>query len=243
MFKDHFSEHAAAYAAHRPTYPAKLFEVLAGMAPRRSRAWDAGTGNGQAAVDLAGRFEMVVATDPSVQQLANATKARGVRYVRARSEQPAMRSRSVDCITVAQALHWFDRDAFFIEVERVAREGALLAVWSYGTFFRDDTDATLERFHEVVASYWPPERPMVEDGYAALRFPFEELEAPSLEMSVTWTADQTLDYLRTWSAVQRFRRANGNDPVESIAADLRDRWGGGSRRVRWPLHLRLFRIR
>lgn len=242
MFKDHFSGHAKAYAAHRPKYPGELFEVIASYASSRSCAWDAGTGNGQAAVDLARHFERVVATDPSVQQLANAIGARGVAYVLARSEEAAIRGRSIDCITVAQALHWFDRREFFDEVRRVAADGAILAVWSYGTFFRDETDETLARFHEIVAGHWPPERPMVEDGYAAVEFPFEPIDVAPLQMAVRWTAGQTLDYLRTWSAVQRYIRANGADPVESIAAELRDRWGTGVRDVRWPLHLRMFRI-
>ena len=46
-FKDHFSEVAAAYAAHRPTYPPALVDLLARLAPARRLAWDAGCGSGQ----------------------------------------------------------------------------------------------------------------------------------------------------------------------------------------------------
>lgn len=35
-------------------------------------------------------------------------------------------------VTVGQALHWFDRPAFYGEVRRVLRPGGVLAVWSYG---------------------------------------------------------------------------------------------------------------
>ena len=49
-FKDHFSGHASAYAAFRPSYPPELFEQLAALNTRRERAWDCATGNGQAAV-------------------------------------------------------------------------------------------------------------------------------------------------------------------------------------------------
>jgi hypothetical protein len=60
VFKDHFSARAAGYARFRPTYPDALFDWLAGLAPSRALAWDAGTGNGQAARALASRFERVL---------------------------------------------------------------------------------------------------------------------------------------------------------------------------------------
>jgi hypothetical protein len=61
-FKDHFSTQASSYAKARPTYPRALFAELARLAPGRALAWDAGAGNGQAAVPLGERFERVVAT-------------------------------------------------------------------------------------------------------------------------------------------------------------------------------------
>src|SRR5690606_13750301 len=71
-FEDHFSKLAAAYAAHRPGYPAALFAYLAALAPARDLAWDCGAGNGQAAVSLVAHFAQVVATDASAQQIARA---------------------------------------------------------------------------------------------------------------------------------------------------------------------------
>ena len=65
-FKDHFSAHAAGYAGARPGYPDELFEWLALQCPRRRLAWDAGCGNGQASVALAGFFEEVYATGAAV---------------------------------------------------------------------------------------------------------------------------------------------------------------------------------
>src|ERR1700690_861605 len=66
----------------RPTYPAALFDWLAGVAPARGLAVDVGTGSGQAAVELGERFARVLAVDPSDAQLANATPHRGVPYPR-----------------------------------------------------------------------------------------------------------------------------------------------------------------
>ena len=51
-FKDHFSRLAAQYAEFRPKYPGALFELLARVAPSRTRAWDCACGSGQATLDL-----------------------------------------------------------------------------------------------------------------------------------------------------------------------------------------------
>lgn len=242
MFKDHFSGHASEYAAHRPTYPPALFAHLASLTAGHDLAWDSGTGNGQAAVDLAAHFTRVVATDPSDAQISNAAPHGRVKYVIAKSEESPLETSSADIVTAAQALHWFDAEQFFLEVKRVVRPSGVLAVWSYGTFFHDETDELIDRFHRRVEAYWPPERSMVEDGYQALSFPFDEIPAPKFEMSMLWSANQTLDYLRTWSAVRRFMKANDSDPVEEIASDLRRQWSGNRRVVKWPLHLRTFRV-
>src|SRR4051812_29488629 len=79
-FKDLFSAGAAAYARFRPTYPPALYDWLAATASRRELGIDVGTGNGQAAVELAERFDQVLALDPSEAQLANATPHPRVRY-------------------------------------------------------------------------------------------------------------------------------------------------------------------
>src|SRR5690606_37365985 len=71
-FADHFSGHAALYAARRPRYPDTLFGWLAAQSPARERAWDAGCGSGQAALGLAAHFDQVIASDPSAEQIAEA---------------------------------------------------------------------------------------------------------------------------------------------------------------------------
>jgi len=85
-FHDHFSGHADAYAAYRPTYPAALFTFLASQAPDRLCAWDCATGNGQAALALANEFESVIATDASAQQIEEAALHKRVNYYEAPAE-------------------------------------------------------------------------------------------------------------------------------------------------------------
>ena len=69
-FHDHFSGVASRYADFRPRYPAALFDDLATLVPRTALVWDCACGNGQATLDLAQRFDRVVATDASREQIA-----------------------------------------------------------------------------------------------------------------------------------------------------------------------------
>src|SRR5919107_2587799 len=101
-FADHFSRIAASYAAYRPHYPEELFSWLASVAPTRDRAWDCGTGNGQAAAALSRQFAHVVATDPTAAQIASAKREPGISYAVMTAERPAIASRAVALVTVAQ---------------------------------------------------------------------------------------------------------------------------------------------
>jgi SAM-dependent methyltransferase len=254
-FKDHFSRHADLYAKARPHYPAALFDWIAAEAPARARAWDAGCGNGQASVALAQRFERVVATDPSAQQLGNAVAHPRIEY---RNEpldfsakdgggyRTSLDAHSVDAVTVAQALHWFDLPAFIAEVRRVAKPGALFAAWCYANCsVTPAVDAVIAYLYDdVLGAYWSPERTLVDEGYASLDIPFTPAAAPAFEMRVDWTARQLLAYLASWSAAQRHLNATGQDAIAAIANDLLAAWHdpGSVRPVRWTLAVRAGRI-
>lgn len=215
------------------------------MAPARRRAWDCAAGNGQATVGLAGYFTEVLATDASGEQLAQAPALPGVAYRTALAEASGLPDRSVDLVTVAQALHWLELPAFYAEVRRVLVPGGVLAVWCYGVQRLDDgvLDRLLRHFYEdIVGPYWPPERRLVETGYRTVPFPFQELPAPAFDMVLDWTLPEQLAYCRTWSATSRFAAERGSDPVESLAVELARHWGqDATRRVRWPLSLRMGR--
>ena len=237
-FADHFSTQARTYASARPTYPPDLFAWLADLAPRTGTAWDCGTGNGQAALGLARHFGAVIATDPSVAQLAHAARDSRVHYAAGTAEDAPIRGGSIDVITVAQALHWFDVDRFYADVRRVACEHAVLVAWSYGmTRVDGDAQALLDDFYGgTLGAYWPPERVLVEEGYRSLPFPFERLDAPAFVMQREWERDELVNYVATWSAVAAARRATGSDPVPAFAAALRDGWPDAERRaITWPI--------
>lgn len=244
-FKDHFSQQAPDYARYRPNYPARLFAWLAGIAPARDTAWDCGTGSGQAAVGLAGHFERVVATDPSRSQLEHAESHPRVEYRIAPAEVSPLGTASVDLVTVAQAIHWFDLERFYAEVRRVLKPDGIIAAWTYTLL---DVEAGIDElltdfYRNVVGPYWPPERRMVDDRYRSLPFPFEPIEAPAFEIRTEWSRDDLLGYLGTWSATQACMKAKGVNPLVDFAHRLAPLWPDAAlvKTLRWPLHMRVGR--
>jgi ubiquinone/menaquinone biosynthesis C-methylase UbiE len=193
---------------------------------------------------LAEHFAAVCATDASAEQLAHAAPHARVSYVRARAEACPLAPGSVELVTVAQALHWLDLEAFHAEVRRVLRPGGLLAAWCYDLVTSGDAriDACIrELYTGVLGPYWPPERRDVEEGYARLAFPYERLSVPQFEMHVSWSFEPFVGYAQTWSAAEAYRRAHGFDAVLTWAARTAPLWGTGERRLRWPLALHVGR--
>ncbi|TAM97056.1 MAG: class I SAM-dependent methyltransferase [Rhodanobacteraceae bacterium] len=245
-FKDHFSGHSDLYLKARPHYPDALFAWVAAQAPSRGCAWDAGCGNGQASVALAKHFGRVIATDPSEKQIGNAVVDPRVEYRNEPAEHTSIEARSVDAITVAQALHWFDLPAFVAEARRVAKPGALFAVWCYANCnVTPAVDAVIAHLYDdILGGYWSPERRLVDGGYASLDIPFVPVATPALEMRVDWNVHQLLAYLTSWSAAQKYTRATDQDSVAAVADELVEAWDGAERirPVRWDLAMRAGRV-
>jgi ubiquinone/menaquinone biosynthesis C-methylase UbiE len=241
-FKDHFSKQAADYAKFRLRSSRELFEYLGSVAPSHALAWDCATGNGQAAVELAEVFDLVIATDASEKQIANAQSHERVEYRVTRAEKSDLESASIDLIMVAQALHWFDLDQFYDEVRRVLKKNSVLAASAYNLLHVEPAiDEVINRYYyEVVGPFWPPERELVEN-FADLPFPFHKIDPPKFEMMTQWNLEYLVGYLRSWSSTQRFITAKDSDPLDEIADELRAAWGNAkqTRRVIWPLTLRV----
>ena len=243
QWKDHFSHASDDYRRWRPGYPPELFEWLASQSPSTALAWDCATGNGQAAVALAAVFARVIATDASAAQIREAEPCEGIEYRVAPAEDSALGDASVDLVTVAQALHWFDVERFHAEAQRVLKPGGVIAEWGYGlALISPEIDIPVLEFSAItVGPYWPPERALVEAAYVDLPFPFERLDAPAFAMQARWDLDRFIAYLGTWSSVTGYRRALGRDPLPALHDDLAPLWGNVEREIRWPLVLRVGR--
>ena len=243
-FKDHFSEQSAGYARYRPHYPGSLFHYLSSLTSSHACAWDCATGSGQAAIALTQHYEKVIATDASAAQIESARPHESIDYRVAMAETSGLDAESVDLITVGQALHWFQAEPFSIEAARVLVNGGVLAAWCYELCKVDEAcDGVVDRLYaDIVAEYWPSERRLIENRYADIELPGVRIEPPDFDMNVSWSAEDMLGYLRTWSACKRYERDRGSDPVKLVEADLVRAWGDESRNVAWPLTLRVSRV-
>ena len=245
-FADHFSGVSAAYAAFRPRYPDALFDLLATAAPARKAAWDCATGTGQAALGLARHFTHVVATDASDAQIAHATPHPRVTYRVAPAEASDLDDRSVDLVTAAQAVHWFDRPRFWAEARRVLRPKGVIAVWTYCVVsIAPELDAIVQRFYKgTVGPFWHRARKLTEERYRTIDFPFAEFAVPEFTIERRLTLDDVAGYIRTWSATRGFVQRHGRDPVDDLIAELAPVWGDPStpRLARWPVAVRAGRI-
>ena len=244
MVKDLFSGHAGEYAAFRPTYPEALYQFIFKRCTHFDKAWDCGTGNGQVAQQLAQTFKEVTATDISRSQLQHAVQAKNISYVIAPAEDVPFAVDSFDLITAGQAIHWFDLELFYKECLRVGKNNAVVAFFGYSpvrgdTFLNEIID---EFYFNTIYSYWEAERKIVEDRYASLYFPFEEIPSPSFRITVEWSAIDLEGYLNTWSSVKKYIREKGVNPVDELMDQIKTCWKEPRQSLYFPVFLKLGRI-
>ena len=236
--KDHFSGHADRYQASRPTYPVALFAYLSSLCLDRGLAWDCATGNGQAAVSLAAYFSRVFATDASQKQIDHACHHENIQYCVAPADVSTLADASVDLVTVAQAVHWFDLPRFYAEARRVARPNGVIAVWCYQLHtITAEIDAIVDHFYADIvggrlASGAPAGRGGVQDDRVPVRRSGTAAipDGPSVELE-----PRVLGYLESWSATQRYLKRTGANPLDPIRGELATAWGEPEKEARRDL--------
>lgn len=244
--KDNFTNQADKYAKYRPVYPQALYDFLLSLVDSREAAWDCGTGNGQVAVVLSVFFDRVFATDINQKQIEKAAQRPNIIYRIESAESNTFADNSFGLITVAQAIHWFNFDNFYKEVNRTARNNAIFAVIGYGLVRVDEpVNTILDKFYyNTVGPFWDKERKYLDENYATIPFPFDEIESPSLINIFDWTIDEFVGYLETWSAVQHYIKANQSDPVILVRKELEAIWPlGTTKNIQFPILLRVARIK
>ncbi len=222
--KDLFSLQSSNYAVFRPTYPTELVQNFSSLCAEHELAWDAGTGNGQLAILLAEHFTHVIGTDISEKQLENAMPKRNVAYAINDSYHTSFADQSVDLVTAAQAVHWFNFDSFYKEVNRVLKPDGVIALIGYGVMRSDPkTDEIIQDFyHNTMGPFWDKERQMIDDSYSTLPFPFDEINLRKFRMDYSWSIDQLIGYFSTWSALQHYTKETGDDPLPELRRRLQE---------------------
>lgn len=242
-FKDLFSRQSKIYSVARPSYPRELFDFIVEYGNERLKAWDCATGNGQCAISLAHYFDHVIATDASENQIKHASPNPKVIYHTATAESSGISDNSIDLVTVATALHWFNIPEFFEECKRVLRPNGLVAVWAYtDTKINDDIDPLVEKLGgEILKDYWAPEVKIIRDKYQTIDFPFREIKTPVFESQLKWSLHDLKAYFESWSAFQKYLEIKKENPLDLMKKEIEEAWGDPMHRktITWPIYMRL----
>uniref|UniRef100_A0A3B3HEU6 Si:ch211-93g23.2 n=1 Tax=Oryzias latipes TaxID=8090 RepID=A0A3B3HEU6_ORYLA len=131
-------DHAASYLRYRVSpheLITRIMDFMEEQTPKQyNLAVDVGCGSGQGTILLAQYFAKVVGTDVSPVQLEMASsndKPQNVSYRECPAEELPFANGEVDLVTAMTAAHWFDRQRFLQEADRVLRPGGCLALLSY----------------------------------------------------------------------------------------------------------------
>ncbi|MBX9771242.1 MAG: class I SAM-dependent methyltransferase [Candidatus Obscuribacterales bacterium] len=241
-FQHLFDPQAANYIRYRPGYPKELFQFLSTLTPEHKQAWDAGTGSGQAAVQLGKTFDKVLATDSSEAQISRAPAVENITFRVAPAEESSFTDQCCDLVTAANAVHWFDLDAFYKEVKRVLKPDGAIAVWGYGWLIGPEyMREALESFYEQVSPYWPAPTKYVQEKYRNLPFPFVEVQTPEITAEEIWSIERMLGFYSSWSASEIYRTTNGKSAVEDLAKDLANIAPdiNSTHKIQLPLYMRV----
>lgn len=137
MNENRFDGKAEAYAASRPQYPGSLFEYVKErqIIMGESTVADIGSGTGIFSVQMASVVKKVFAVEPNDGMRAaaclNFKKHKNIISINATAENTMLSSHSVDCVTAAQAFHWFNLNAFKTECRRILKPaGHAVLVWN-----------------------------------------------------------------------------------------------------------------
>ena len=243
--KDNFSIQAKKYSKYRPDYSYKIIDYIVSKVPIKQNVLDVATGNGQVASKLVDYFEQVYATDISAEQLKNLVDEENIVYKQESAENTLFNDNQFDLITVAQAIHWFDFDAFYTEATRILKPTGILVVMGYGQISTNlVSDKLINRLYkDILGSYWDEERKYVDENYETIPFPFEEVKADKFVDEYTWSFEHLLGYLGSWSAVQHYIKKNGSNPIDLIKEELKESWENSDNKVTFPLLLRIGKMK
>ncbi len=244
--KDNFSTESDKYAKFRPAYPNEFFDYLNSIVQSNAVAWDCGTGTGQIASVLSKNFDSIQATDISQSQIDNAIKRSNITYSVQPAEKTSFDDNLFDLVIIAQAIHWFDFDRFYTEVNRTAKNNSIICIIGYGRLeVNEKIDSLITNFYtNVIGEYWDKERKFVDDNYQTIPFPFDEIHCPKFSNQYSWNLAHLRGYLNTWSAVKHFIKQNKTNPVDDLINELGDNWKKDEfKNVNFPILLRIGKIK
>jgi ubiquinone/menaquinone biosynthesis C-methylase UbiE len=224
--------HAKLYLKYRPTYPKEVYETIYGFLEENAsiRRWqlavDVGCGTGQSTVPLCERFDRVVGVDQSVAQLdearnalTDAIRSKVTYRVSSYDDLSFVEDSSVDLVTSAMAMQYFDVDKFYPEILRVLRPGGVLAAYGYALAQIHKPEGhriLLELYHQKLRGYFSDHRNHIDNLYRdlfesfAVAFPLSK-RVDSVAINRQFSVDEFIGYLSSWSAYHHYMQKHSGD--------------------------------
>lgn len=131
MNEEKFTGKADVYDKYRPTYPAELIDWLWEKTHAETVA-DIGAGTGIFTKCLSAKPWKITAVEPNADMLEKLrANLPDVEIVNAPAESTGIAPNSIDLVTAATAFHWFDKEKFKTECQRIfTPKGRLVLVWN-----------------------------------------------------------------------------------------------------------------
>ena len=162
---------------------------------------------------------------------------------------------TVDLVTVAQAIHWFDLQIFYKQVKLVLKKpNGVIAIWCYDVpRVTANVDNVFEELFKVkLRPYWDSGLEIWEDSYRSLDFPFEAVEATEEGTGVIeFVTEKEMDledylmYVKSISAYQTAKEKGAEIPWEEYDERLKNAWfedGCCVKIARYPILLRIGKV-
>lgn len=200
----------------------RIKEILF-LTERLPRALDVGCGTGLSTVALKDIAREVVGADVSPEMLSFARREDGISYVICAGERLALASGACDLITVSQALHWLERDAFLKEARRVLRAGGWLVV--YNNYFAGEIKENdeFQRWHrELYLTKYPRAHrapvSLIAEDVARENFRLQHQERH--QHVIRFSLEALIDYLVSQSSVIAAVEG-GSEDIEEVRRWMR----------------------
>ncbi|XP_053733788.1 uncharacterized protein LOC128766291 [Synchiropus splendidus] len=232
-------EHAASYLKYRISPSTELIgQIINFVEKQKSRplelALDVGCGSGQGTVLLSKHCNSLVGIDVSPSQLQMAlqySREPNITYKECVAEELPFADSSLDLVTSMSAFHWFDRQRFLQEADRVLKPLGCLALLSYTLDMEISyQDCCTETLNQVCKEFYAALRPyrnsyLGERSVDLYRAAYESLPYPEKEWQESFWVRRPMPlsgymgFAESFSSYQALLR---EDPVraKSLSQDI-----------------------
>ena len=134
---------------------------------------------------------------------------------------------SVDLLTVCQAIHWFDLDQFYKEVDRVLKRKGVLALIGYHlTDVNNQPEINALRdeiYNMLVEKYFNPKIRILNEAYETLPVPYKNSVRIEKDLIFESTLNNFINEIPTWSGFQEFQKVEGVEKGQETLKNLTEK--------------------